>query len=329
MPSPLLIRLSPLGPFRFGLPSGARDQTGVVFHSDSLYSSVCAAMRQLGRLEEWLAATAMPAALPAVRLSSCFPASQDLLFVPPPRTLWPPAAGRIRWKAARLVPISAVQALARGEALADERWTVDARSGCLLPVERNIPLPPPFRIGLRAAAAVDRPTHAAAEPHTTACLEFDDGAGLWCLATFGDDGARDHWREPIIAAFRLLGDSGVGGERSRGWGRFHPSFTDRDPFSAFAASDGAGWWLLSLFNPGAEDAVAWDRGDYTVTERAGRVENAGLATRSLRMVEEGSVLAAAAPPVGSARDVAPDGFAHPVYRAGFAVAVPIPAGGPA
>jgi hypothetical protein len=42
------------------------------------------------------------------------------------------------------------------------------------------------------------------------------------------------------------------------------------------------------------------------------------------MVAEGSVLVAAAEPRGMAPDVAPGGFAHPVYRAGFAVAVPIP-----
>jgi hypothetical protein len=42
------------------------------------------------------------------------------------------------------------------------------------------------------------------------------------------------------------------------------------------------------------------------------------------MVAEGSVLVAAAEPRGAASDVAPDNFPHPVYRAGFAVAVAIP-----
>ena len=42
------------------------------------------------------------------------------------------------------------------------------------------------------------------------------------------------------------------------------------------------------------------------------------------MVAEGSVLCAAAQPRGSAADVAPDGFAHPVFRAGFALSVPLP-----
>jgi len=42
------------------------------------------------------------------------------------------------------------------------------------------------------------------------------------------------------------------------------------------------------------------------------------------MVAEGSVLHAASEPRGSASDVAPDGFAHPVFRAGFAVSIPLP-----
>ena len=45
-----------------------------------------------------------------------------------------------------------------------------------------------------------------------------------------------------------------------------------------------------------------------------------------RMVAEGSVLMASAAPVGSAPNVAPDGFEHPVYRAGFAVTLPIRVG---
>jgi hypothetical protein len=42
------------------------------------------------------------------------------------------------------------------------------------------------------------------------------------------------------------------------------------------------------------------------------------------MVAEGSVLVASAAPRGAASDVAPEGFPHPVYRAGFALSVPVP-----
>jgi hypothetical protein len=42
------------------------------------------------------------------------------------------------------------------------------------------------------------------------------------------------------------------------------------------------------------------------------------------MVSEGCVLAAGDEPVGVAVDVAPDGFAHPVYRSGLALALRLP-----
>jgi len=44
------------------------------------------------------------------------------------------------------------------------------------------------------------------------------------------------------------------------------------------------------------------------------------------MIEEGSVLMASAAPKlrGRAVDVAPEGFPHPAWRAGFALAVPVP-----
>jgi hypothetical protein len=82
-----------------------------------------------------------------------------------------------------------------------------------------------------------------------------------------------------------------------------------------------------LFAPAPADAMDWKRGNYTVLSRGGRVESpagSGELKKQVHMVAEGSVLLAAAAPRGSAADVAPDGFAHPVYRAGFAVSVPLP-----
>ena len=42
------------------------------------------------------------------------------------------------------------------------------------------------------------------------------------------------------------------------------------------------------------------------------------------MIEEGSVIVSAQTPLGSALDVAPEGFAHPVYRCGFALSIALP-----
>jgi CRISPR/Cas system CSM-associated protein Csm4 (group 5 of RAMP superfamily) len=83
------------------------------------------------------------------------------------------------------------------------------------------------------------------------------------------------------------------------------------------------YWLLSLYTPAPDDSVDWSRGHYTVLHRGGRVDGSGELKKQVAMVEEGSVLHAASTPRGSAPDVAPEGCAHPVYRAGFAVAIPI------
>ena len=209
----------------------------------------------------------------------------------------------------------------------------------------------PFRTALRSHAAVDRLRGFAIDVHRTACLEFSEGGGFWGVVSFSDEAAAAAWAEPLRTAFRLLADTGLGGERSLGWGRSaQPEFTEgalpdlivTAPAAAPAepvATDGEGeapaprpapetaYWLLSLFSPAAGDTVDWQRGSYALAERGGRIESpvrSGEAKKVVRMVEEGSVLVAAAPPTGAAPDVAPEGFPHPVYRWGFALALPVP-----
>ncbi|MEP6960823.1 MAG: hypothetical protein ABI995_02025, partial [Acidobacteriota bacterium] len=188
-----------------------------------------------------------------------------------------------------------------------------------------------FKVAVRSSAAMDR-EGAGVAPHSTACLEFTADSGLWTVVQFADEAAREAWTGKVTAAFRLLADSGFGGERSRGWGRSEmPRITAGElPGLLFKNSEAqtpTAFWLLSLFHPAETDSVNWDLGDYTLTTRGGRVESSagwGDGKKLTRMVAEGSVVVAAAHPQGSAADVAPEGFAHPVYRAGFALAIPIP-----
>jgi CRISPR type III-A-associated RAMP protein Csm4 len=528
----LVVKLRPSGPWRIGPDSGARNRVDSIYHSDSLYSAVSGAMLRLGSLDGWLSATARAAA-PAVCFSSCFPFLDEIGFVVPPRSIWPPAspallAARVRWKSARFVPLGIVQAMLAGQTLNEHQWTVDGPSQCLVPAGR----PGPFRIDTRWNAAVDRFT-GATERHSTACLEFRPGAGLWTVVSFLDDAARDQWLDPVKAAFRLLADTGFGGERSRGWGRSEtPEFIEgllpdlilppapvraapapapaavlpseevlpeiqpvpevvaepeaaaepdavaqpetaeeppagtaqpaaaveaealappelaAAPATAEVPSEAAAQpeaaveaeaiappepaatpapaeeppaadnpeitagqasveappdvaplivepetppaeapsappepeastpappllldaapvqlalksspepaalieaalpvvkepapvvvaapegvqlhWMLSLFCPAPGDAVDWARGSYSVLPRGGRVESpagSGELKKLVQMVTEGSVLCAGNTLTGAAPDVAPDGFAHPVFRAGFAVAIPLP-----
>jgi CRISPR type III-A-associated RAMP protein Csm4 len=484
----LVVKLRPAGPWRIGPDSGARNRVDVIYHSDSLYSAVTSAMSRMGSLAEWLDATARSQA-PAVCFGSCFPFLEDIGFVVPPRTIWPPTSpaamsARVRWKSARFIPLSVVESILAGKRLNENQWSVDGPSACLVPAGK----PGPFRTSVRWNAAVDR-LSGATERHATACIEFREGCGLWTVVGFQDDQARDQWLGPVKAAFRLLADTGFGGERSRGWGRSEtPEFVegtlpgliieyqrheeplveepvepaephveqalspanaesvesdvepvvsaepaqlpvdqalspadteagepDVEPVVSAPESEAAepaqppvvqalspanaepvepvepaepadsaepaepaepvepaksvesaepatepepepaaaqrgpdltepmrlpteepvapmaahlqAHWLLSLFTPAAGDAVDWGRGSYTILARGGRIDSpsgSGELKKQIQMVAEGSVLYADGVPLGAAADVAPDGFAHPVFRAGFALAIPLP-----
>ena len=106
MPS-AIVRFRPTGPWRFGPDSGSRDRVDLIYHSDSLYAAVTSAMLRLELLDEWLDATARKTdGAPEVRFSSLFPFQRDLLFVPPPRSMWPPPPStKVRFKSARFVQI--------------------------------------------------------------------------------------------------------------------------------------------------------------------------------------------------------------------------------
>lgn len=348
MPQPaLLIRLRPQGPWRYGPDDGGHDRVDALYRSDRLYSALTLAMGQLGYLPEWLDENTHD---PGIALSSLFPFLSDSLLAAPPSSLWPPPASllttpnptflaKIRWRAARFVPLSLIDSLLTGQPILADQWLPDPESGCLL--RRDRPSTSPFRASARIGAPVDRLSRRSGEAYSATCVEFEPGAGLWAVARFRDAEVESKWSGRLQAAFRLLADSGFGGGRSRGWGKAHsPEFQsgswpglllpktgrlERDnPANGGAPSL---YWLLSLYSPAPNDPIDWSSGDYRLTVRSGRTESAvqsGTLKKSVHMVEEGCVLAATTEPVGTAVDVAPDGFPHPVYRSGLALTVRLP-----
>ena len=185
-----------------------------MLHSDTLFSALTIAADRLGFLSEWLAATA-EAAEPAVRVGSGYPFVGRTLLAPAPKHVWPPsAASKVRWEAARFVPLQIVPRLLAYETLKEDRWAVDPVSECVLPIEKFGEVTPPFRVKMRHTAAVDRVSNVSGEAGTTACLEFAEGAGMWCPVQCTQD-----WQDRAQSLFRFVADNGLGGERSLGWGR--------------------------------------------------------------------------------------------------------------
>jgi CRISPR/Cas system CSM-associated protein Csm4 (group 5 of RAMP superfamily) len=318
MADALLVKLRPSGPWRFGPLSGTPEETGVVGHSDMLYSAVTFAMARLGFANDWRESQWSGSA-PAVRFSSLFPFAGRTLFAIPPHSVWPPdASPRVRWKAARLVPLTVIGDLLAGRGIREERWEVDFRSECLIAAGSQAP----FRVASRRFAVLDRVAAGLAEGRETACLEFSPNAGLWAIAAFRDPEAWESWSRRIESAFLLLADSGIGGERGYGWGQADAPEFHAGEFPRLLLPDlpagGNRYWLLSLFSPAAEDTVNWSSGSYSFTDRA------GVGSLAAKMTAEGSVIECAAPPAGAAVNAAAEGMLHPRWRAGFAVAVPLP-----
>jgi CRISPR type III-A-associated RAMP protein Csm4 len=347
----LLIRLRPLGAWRYGPADGGHDRVDTLYRSDRLYSAVTLAMQRLGFLDEWLAATAH-AAKPAVVFSSLCSisgryalrhsasnavASAPLLLNSPS----PVFLTKIRWKTARFVPLSVIDSLITGQPILADQWLPDPESGCLL--RRDRPSASPFRIIARSTSAVDRVTNSSDESKSVACIEFEPSAGLWTIARFEDSASEQTWSPRLQSALRLLSDSGFGGGRSKGWGQTQTAEFQPGSWPALLlpklgrhlatapvaeSSEAAGlFWLLSLYSPAASDKVDWSGGHYSLSARGGRVESHaghGAAKKTVRMVSEGCVLSSHVEPVGAAVDVAPDGFAHPVYRSGLALALRLP-----
>ena len=188
----------------------------------------------------------------------------------------------------------------------------------------------PFRVAVRSSAAVDR-GGAAVAPHSSACLEFAPAR----RAVAGRVVRRRRSSRAMEAAG--AGRSAPAGRfrirrrASRGWGRAEMAFSEPESAAACFGCRAGGetaWWMLSLFHPAADDAVDWQRGNYALTTRGGRVESdAGWGevkkrhAHGRRRIGDGGFrpsLAARSPT--SRRRTLP----HPVYRAGFALAIPIP-----
>jgi CRISPR type III-A-associated RAMP protein Csm4 len=349
----VLIRLRPIGPWRYGPGDGGHDRVDTQYRSDRLYSAVTLAMKQLGWMEEWLDATAR-SSTPPVAFTSLFPFQGGTLFVTPPATLWPPPASqvatpspvflsKIRWTVATFVPASLVETILLGENVLADQWLPDPESACLLRRDRLNTTP--FHTVLRSGSAVDRVSAGVVSVHSSACVEFEPGAGLWTIARYRDEAARSDWGQRIAAAFRLLADGGFGGKRSSGWGQTEaPEFEEgtwpglllpklaralaRNSQVQTNSAEPPLYWLLSLFAPGQTDQIDWSGGDYRAVVRGGYVEgapNGNGSKKRVRMIAEGSVLAAPEEIVGAAVDVSPEGHAHPVYRSGIAVSLRLPA----
>ena len=147
-------------------------------------------------------------------------------------------------------------------------------------------------------------------------VQFNTNCGLWFAAQFDSDGTK-HKIETLL---RVLGDTGIGGERNAGYGIF--DFTETT-LEMPAVEAGKQFVTLSPICPQSSEQLTQLRtGDiaYTLNPLTGWVSTAGAASRrkQVNMFSEGSVLHTSNTHIGRLVDLKPDNWSHPVYRYGYA-----------
>lgn len=185
---------------------------------------------------------------------------------------------------------------------------------------------------------VDRVTSASAY-YEVGRVTYAGGAGLALLARFNDPATQPYF-ELLLT---LLGESGLGGRRSSGYGAF--VFAKGPAITHSLGTAGQRAILLSRYVPRTEEVAALlgKSAAYQLVNVGGWLYSVGHPAQRrqrVRMVTEGSVLDLSAGSVrGEIVNVQPNyakstrkhpvfgagfGTSHPVYRSGLALTVPIP-----
>lgn len=189
-----------------------------------------------------------------------------------------------------------------------------------------------YKIHQTPKVAIDRITRATNFYHT-GFVQFEweepKQSGLYFLLNFPEQNQK--LENDLHAALNLLGEEGLGGERSSGAGRFDVEWLelpkDWDDVVKFKQQNH--YSLMSLFweLPLPEGLLPKDKiASYAIQERGGWIASPSsgrqLRRQMVRMFAEGSVFSIL--PEGKLADVTPDKFKqHKIYRSGISLSLPV------
>lgn len=328
-----LFHLKPLSPFHLGEATGAMDRVSEVAHSDTVFSGLCHAWLRLYGTESLEALLRdMRGESPPLRLSSAFPfwekqGGEIVYYLPWPRGGELSLRFRDR-KAAKRVPFLplklferffAAEPAAEGPEGHARRTEVSEEDEQSLKEEAE-KLSEGIKVDTRVSAALCRLTMSAVPYHLSA-LRFSEGWGLY-LFLDGDE----EWLRMAEGALRLLGDMGLGGDRSSGYGCFRLESGDASLFDRIMGMDGGRHMALSVVFPRPEERGGLAGSRIALLERKGWIDSPetrrAYRRKRVLLVEEGSVLSA--PVRGTLVDVTPEGWpGHRVYRYGIGFYLPV------
>ncbi|RMH04024.1 MAG: type III-A CRISPR-associated RAMP protein Csm4 [Nitrospirae bacterium] len=326
-----LFRLQFTSPVHFGAAGLSMEESEVRLRADAWTSAVINALAMMDEADR--AITALAQHPPAFLFSSLFPYGpngQDQLIryaVPRPVTSPPAEPDILRETGKDLKKLTWLTPEQAAQWLAEEPLSRTQLNNLI----DHAPLKGQqwWRRELRPRVALDR-TSQNSQIWLCGTITFQPGAGLYGLVQVREMS----WLSTLNAALQLLGDMGIGGERTYGMGQFQ--------FQGFE-EPGTEWdrllhgemprrLLLSVYHPALEererlanDWEAWEWFESRGYITSGR-QTTTLKRHRVRFFLEGSV--ARGCPTGTLTDVTPDvaaafGIPHRCYRSGLAFLAPM------
>lgn len=341
-------------PFHFGKRGVGLNETEVTLPADSLFSALCVAYQMAHGTEALTVLLARfpvygdESKTPPFRITSLMPTANGVDLLPMPQ-LRPKVgetriANRKQWKEIAWVSRQVFQRLIVGQELSDDTDVVEQLGERITPYtiqdgsvwldrtayqrfdgETTIL----WQTDIRPRVTVDRVS--------TASTAFSSGglyfarkhqAGLYTLIRWESDDAA--LRQQVKQALRVLGESGIGGERSYGYGQFQPCFSTVN--DDLGAPGGDYFTTLSPYLPRSSERSVFDeRARYDIVLRRGWMSAPGhshLRRPTIRMIDTGAVLRQLPDGLvtGALADATPDvlrGGSLTIYRYGVAWPVPV------
>lgn len=354
-------KLEPKAHFHLGEKEAILEKTSDYIHSDTLFSAICNAYRLLyGNEELRVLLEEFKHNEPPFLISSAFPYADEILTFPLPLSInWDKYAdggvierlnaGRSeeekidkfdilkRLKKVKFVSEKIFWRIIEDESeiknyindkniiqgiLFDDEGVERLKEQFGLKENKNIRI---WREREVPRVVIDRKTNVSNIYHFGEVF-FAKSCGLYFLM----DLRKEKYEKKVEAAIRVLGDEGIGGDRTYGKGLFKVEFKEIEmniePRNHFV--------MLSLYYPREKEISMLRDGYYELINRGGwiySIDAKNLRRRTVRMFTEGSVFKfreeSESELNGSLADVKPEKFTeHNVYRYGYAFAVPMEVG---
>ena len=304
-------------PLHLGRRGVGLEETEISIPADTLFSAICQMWRTFygeESLTDFLAQYEMDEPF---LLTSASPFADDIRFFPKPLIdlKIDADADLKKLKKIRFVSEKRFRQIVNGESIAfdsdhlinDGQLWIHGDDKC----PRTV-----WQTDKRPRVTLDRQSSASEIWHLKA-VKFEKGCGLWFDAKF----EAEEIQARIETILRVLGDTGIGGERSAGYGTFD---TYSEPAAPESESEIDRFVTLSPICPrNADELDRLIQGDvgYTLEERSGWIgssEGSGLRRQQVWMFAEGSVLAGNGARVGRLIDLKPEACPHSVWRYAYA-----------